>query len=323
LGIHMTYSHGWFDNQPPTIKAFLHQKTLYGRIGRPSSLINIFGGLNHNVSWGGEAYSKVGNDFDYYPSNLSSYFYVVTVLKNRTILPTDPNASWDDLNYQFGNHLGSVDIAVKFQKNNLEILAYRQSMYETGRIAALTQINDGLSGISIKIKKTSLLNSIGFEYLYTANQGNYSSGISQFLGIKDPHAIEIESYQNNGGRGPWKYWNKSLGTPLNILDLESSEGGGYFFSKNAIISYFFFLKGVLPKSIKWNTRISNSYYAKPRNHTLSRLSEKDFINQLSISLTFEKSFNQKLYSQLQIGFDKGERVKNTLGCSFSMKYYIF
>ncbi len=67
VGLHMTYSHGWFDNQGNTLNAYLHQKTLYGRIGKPNSFINVFGGINHNVSWGGESRVKTGGEYDHYP----------------------------------------------------------------------------------------------------------------------------------------------------------------------------------------------------------------------------------------------------------------
>ncbi|MHA8072243.1 capsule assembly Wzi family protein [Aquirufa ecclesiirivi] len=49
LGVHMTFSHGWMDNQGPTIHGFLHQKSLNGRFGKPESFINVFAGLNHQV----------------------------------------------------------------------------------------------------------------------------------------------------------------------------------------------------------------------------------------------------------------------------------
>ena len=322
LGIHMTYSHGWLDNQGPTINAYLHQKTLYGRIGRPNSLINLFGGLNHNVSWGGESKVKNGSDFDYYPSNINTYFYVVSLLKDRTILPTDPNSSSNDLEYQFGNHLGSIDVAIKLQNKHFETLIYRQSMYETGRIAALTQINDGLSGVSFKLKKDYFIEKIGFEYLYTANQGNYTSGIAEFLGLKDPHLIEIESYSNNYGRGSWKYWNKSLGTPILILDRESVQGGGNYFSLNAIKSIHIYLSGKLNYKTIWKLRYSNSSYAEPRNHLMPRLKESDFLNQTSLNFILEKKISNQLNSTFQLGYDQGERVQNTLGLSISIKYIL-
>lgn len=198
----------------------------------------------------------------------------------------------------------------------------RQSIYETGRIAKLTQINDGLSGISIKIKKSSYLQKIGIEYLYTANQGNYTSGISEFLGLKDPHLIEIESYQNNGGRGPWKYWNKSLGTPIFILDRESVTGGGDYFSFNAIKSINMYLSGKINKSTNWMLRLSNSYYAIPRNNNSPRLTNDDFKKQFSSLLLIEKSFSNRLNAKIQLGLDSGERINNTLGLSLSACYQL-
>lgn len=323
LGLHMTYSHGWFDNQGPTINAYLHQKTLYGRIGKPNSKISVFGGLNHQVSWGGESKTKTGGQYDYYPSSFNSYFYIITLLKDRTIMATDPNSSMDDLGHQFGNHLGSLDLAIKFQNGYLETMIYRQSMYETGRIASLTQINDGLSGISVKIKKSLYLNNIGIEYLYTANQGNYTSGISQFLGLKDPHFIEIENYQNNTGRGSWKYWNKPIGTPIFIIDRESIQGGGNTFKLNAIKSFHFYLSGQINKTINWKFRLSNSAYAAPRNHEPGRYSKSDFINQLSCNLLVGKRFSNRLNSKFQIGYDYGDRLVNTIGLSISIQYLIF
>jgi hypothetical protein len=323
LGIHMTYAHGWFDNQGPTIDAFLHQKTLYGRIGKPSSKINIFGGINHFASWGGEAKIKSGGQYDYYPSSLNSYFYVVTLLKDRSIIATDVTASTDDLGHQFGNHLGSIDLAIKYQNKYFETLLYRQSIYETGRIAALTQINDGLSGFTFRIKKRLYLNKIGVEYLYTANQGNYTSGISTFLGLKDPHFIEVENYQNNTGRGSWKYMNKPLGTPIFIIDRESVQGGGNTFKMNAIKSFYIYLSGQINNSINWKFRFSNSSYAYPRNYEPGRYSNGDFINQLSCNILFEKIFSKRLNSQFQLGYDQGDRLENTLGLSISMKYLLF
>lgn len=323
LGVHMTYSHGWFDNQGPTINAYLHQKTLYGRIGKPNSFINIFGGINHQVSWGGEAKVKNGKAFDYYPSNLNTYFYVITLLKDRSILETDPNSSWDDLGYQFGNHLGSIDLALKIQTTNFETLIYRQSMYETGRIASLALINDGLNGISIKLKKSKYLNKIGLEYLYTANSGNYTSGIAQFFGLIDSHASEVENYMNNGGRGSWKYWNKGIGTPIFVIDNESAIGGGNFFTLTAIKSLNLYLSGNIKKDTKYLLRITQSYYAKHRNNSAPRITNTDFIPQFSMSFILEKEISEKLFTKVELGYDNGQRISNTVGLSLTLKYLIF
>ncbi|MHA8053734.1 capsule assembly Wzi family protein [Aquirufa sp. OSTEICH-129A] len=322
LGVHMTFSHGWMDNQGPTIHGFLHQKSLYGRFGKPDSFINVFAGLNHQVMWGGEAKVKTGGDYDYYPSGLNTYFYVVTVLKDRDIISTDTIAKYDDLGNQFGNHLGSFDVAIKFQPTWGKVLVYKQSAYETGRGFALTQINDGLTGISIKNKSGGIIDQITLEYLYTANQGNYVSGLAEFLKIKDPHQIEIESYFNNGRSG-WQYWGKGIGTPIMVIDNESQGNKGLGFTLNAIKSYHLGISGHISDTFSWKTRISQSYYASPRNHLAPRLSDADFISQFSGMISLQKILNEKCSLNLQFGYDEGRRVKNTLGASLGIKYLLF
>jgi hypothetical protein len=322
LGVHMTFSHGWFDNQGPTIDAYLHQKTLYGRIGKPTSMFSLFGGINHNVSWGGEAKIKKGGAFDFYPSNFSTYFYVVTAIKDRTILATDPKSSWDDLGYQFGNHLGTVDLAIKIQTKDFESLLYRQSMYETGRIVSLAVINDGLTGFSIKLKKNFILNKIGLEYLYTGNQGNYISGLAQFFGLKDPHLSEVENYLNNGGRGSWKYWNMSLGTPIFLLDRDLLTGGGNNFTFNAIKSLHLNVSGVIADGYIWNARYSTSYYTNPRSNILPRLEPIDFRGQQAFSISVEKKISDRLLGNVQLGYDKGKMIQNSVGLSMRAAYLL-
>ena len=153
VGLNMAYSHGWIDNQGSVINSYLHQKSLYGRIGKTSSRFSVFGGLNHNATWGGEAKVKTGGEFDIYPSGLNTYFYVVTLLKDRTIVKIDTNSTFDDTQGFYGNHMGSFDMAIKYQPSWGEILLYKQTAYETGRALSLAQFNDGLVGLSIKLKK--------------------------------------------------------------------------------------------------------------------------------------------------------------------------
>jgi hypothetical protein len=73
LGIFMTFAHGWLDNHGPVLDGFLHQKTLYGRIGRRNALINLFGGVNHQVMWGGK--SRDGSTT--FGTGLNTFFYVM------------------------------------------------------------------------------------------------------------------------------------------------------------------------------------------------------------------------------------------------------
>ncbi len=324
LGVHMTYSHGWFDDKGVLKNAMLHQKSLYGRLGKPNSFINIFGGLNHQVSWGGELNQKTGGPFDFYPSSLNAYFYVITLLKDRTIVAVDANTSWDDANNQYGNHLGSIDLALKLQPNWGTLLIYKQTAYETGRVFSLSTINDGIWGLSIKSKKNRIVQKITLEYVYTANQGLYVSKISKLLNLKDSHYPENENYFNNGARGGFSYLGKAIGTPVIIIDSESRLGGGYTFRRNGVKSIFIAISGELPKKITWFGRATISqhgYIESGENYPSSRYF--NFIPQFSSQLGFGKSITEQLSLQTSLGYDRGEILHNSIGIQIAAKYQLF
>ena len=54
FAINMGYAHGWFDNSTPLKNSYLHQKWFYLKIGKPTWKINLLGGFNHQVQWGGK-----------------------------------------------------------------------------------------------------------------------------------------------------------------------------------------------------------------------------------------------------------------------------
>jgi hypothetical protein len=324
LGVHMTYSHGWFDNQGVLKNAMLHQKSLYGRLGKPNSLISIFGGLNHQVSWGGEQNVKTGGVFDVYPSSLRAYFYVITLLKNRDIVPIDSNTSWDDANNQYGNHLGSIDLALKLQPKWGSILFYKQTAYETGRVFSLVTVNDGIWGLSIKQKEKRFIQNFTIEYLYTANQGLYRSGISKLLNLKDSHYPEIENYFNNGSRAGFSYFGKAIGTPGIIIDSESTIDEAFRFSRNGVKSLYFTLSGNLPKDYSWFTKASISqhgYIINGENYPASRYFK--FEPQFSLQIGLSKSISNTLTFNTSLGYDNGQILNNTIGIQLGVKYSLF
>ncbi len=313
VGLHMTYSHGWFDNQGNTLNAYLHQKTLYGRIGKPNSFINLFGGINHNVSWGGENRIKNGGDYDYYPSDLAAYFYVVTALKDRSIVKINYDLSYDDAFNQFGNHLGSIDLALKLQPKWGQVLLYKQTPYETGRVASLTTFDDGITGISFRLKQKSFIDHIVLENIYTANQGTYISWLGTLLNIPDPHKSEIESYFNNGGRGSFNYQGKGIGTPMIIIDSESQQGGGRSFNYNAVNSWYLGIGGHASNSLLYQFRLSYGTHAQINGPGLK---------QLSSSIDIQKLLTNKLILQGSLAIDQGDRLPGNVGARIGAKYII-
>jgi hypothetical protein len=324
LGVHLTYSHGWFDNQGQIENAFLHQKSLYGRLGKPNSKIQIFGGLNHQVQWAGNRKIAEGLGFDVFPSSLNAYFYVITLLKDRTVVKIDENTSWDDANNQYGNHLGSIDLAFKIQGKLGTVLIYKQTAYETGRIFKLITADDGISGISLKLKRKAFIQGLTFEYLYTANQGRYISGLATFLGItKDPHKRERENYFNNGARGEgWQYFGKGIGTPMIIINTESKINGILSFNLNAVQSFYFGIYGNL-QNFNWQLRISQSYHTVPLDEWAPIPNLSFYTKQFSTGFQLERNYSKKLILTSFIGMDSGQRIKDTFGARLGIRYILF
>jgi len=63
VGFKGNYAHAWFENQRSDVADFyLHQKSFYGRLGKPNWLFKFYGGFNHQVQWGGTLkYADPGN----------------------------------------------------------------------------------------------------------------------------------------------------------------------------------------------------------------------------------------------------------------------
>lgn len=311
LGINFQFAHGWFDNQGAFENSYLHQKSLYFRFGKPNSQLNLFLGYNHQAQWGGKRKDAKGSlYYDAYPSDFGAFTHVL-LGTGEGILPDD------DENNKYANHLGSLDLGFKYQNNALELLIYRQNPYESDRIWSLNTIDDGLTGLSIKLKEAKIIDGFNIEYLYTGNQGSYQSFIGGILHKTDSDYPNIVNYFNVRGRDGWNYMGRGLGTPIIIMDQESLQGGGLSFAYNAVRSIHLGIKGTLPQSIKWMARIASTSYDYP---LIPPRSPDNYLHQMSASIMLQKQIQQKLGISLQVALDDGERTKNSLGAMVGVKY---
>jgi hypothetical protein len=200
------FSHGWMgdlrmarylEQDTLLITSFLHQKSLYGRFGKPGWKIKVYAGFNHQVIW--------GNEQDYYTEDytlepLETYLYVISGKKFSNGYIQEERQ---------GNHLGSIDLGLEYEFKNVKILLYRQNLYEAGALARLANIQDGLNGISLqnlhRDGKQGLWDKILLEFLYTKNQAG------------EPWSPEsgspYEPYYNHGQYiTGWSYLASGLGT---------------------------------------------------------------------------------------------------------------
>lgn len=320
VGVHMTYSHGWLDNMGALQGALLHQKSLYMRLGKPSSRINLFGGLNHQVQWAGERkkYETGPRAINQYPNSLTTYFYVITALKNRNFITLDPLTSKDDLDNQFGNHLGSIDVAMRIRMKSGNLLFYKQTGYETGQVFSLVTADDGLNGISYTHHKSSFIDHITFEFLYTGNQGSYISWIGKLFNVVDTHYGETVPPFYNGARSSgWSYSGNEIGTPLVMMDAKTLLTKGDTFTFNAVKSFYLGVKGHLSPAYAYQLRASNARYTYlvPQKGP----ERMQFSSSLSIIHPLP---NKKATWTAALGYDQGDMLPGNVGLLFSYSLHL-
>jgi Capsule assembly protein Wzi len=212
------YAHGWFENDRTDVKNFyLHQKSLYFRLGKPDWKFHFYGGFNHQVQWGGELkYPDPTNQFSINGKVGSSFNDYINVVTGRSLAgasDTTKNGATDALN-RSGNHLGTVDFGFEVNANIFSILCYRQSIYEDGSLAYLSNIEDGLNGISFTFKKLKRanfhFNKVVFEYLNTTSQGGLIGGESPNSRLRGR-----DDYFSNGVYlDGWVYNHRIIGNPF-------------------------------------------------------------------------------------------------------------
>lgn len=328
IAVKWKFSHGWVGsvklNNDSTnsvlvdeIDSYLHQKSLYGRLGKDSWKIRLYGGFNHQVIWGNEA--------DIYPnwglSNFETFKYVFIGREYGTnSIPTS----------KVGNHLGSIDQALEWRMKTKTLNVYHQFFYEVGAMSKLANATDGLWGVSLKNRSTTQKafqwHKILLEFLFTKSQGGEIDS--------KPRASGPEDYYNNFlYYDGWTYKGDNLG--------------------NALLTQKQYLRDELPT--RWSQTVTNNrvtaihlgsefnlygWYCKSLftysiNYGTYSLSEEGFrslgdrlvypnppyfpkVKQFSAYLESRKSLRNGLELGLQLAFDQGDLLYNSVGGGISL-----
>jgi hypothetical protein len=258
------YSDGWFENgRPVTSKLKLHQKQLYGRIGKPNSKLKLYGGINHQVQWGGKSpYETVNGQM---PTGLKNY---LVMIRGGAKIDTINATRFDNAN-RVGNHLGTIDLAFEINGADANWFFYRQNIYEDGSLFRLTNIADGLNGVRIRRKRADKnhfsISEIVFEGLYTKSQGGKIFIFDQRIFGKDNY------FNHTQVRDGWSYYDRTIGTPFITPTSETiwkfPNYGDAFTSNNRVWVLHTGLRGNLTRNVEWSTKLSyssnNGVYDQP------------------------------------------------------------
>ena len=248
------FAHGWVGKTPVQYgdtnmtKTQFHQKSLYGRFGKPQWKLKLYGGFNHQVFFGEEknVWSKrTFNDNRFQLTPWQTYAHVVL------------GKVWN--HSKVGNHLGSIDVGMEYNFENIKMLAYRQTFYEVGGLAHLSNIRDGLNGLSFTNKKAGTKNvqwrKLLLEILYTKNQGGEAWS-------KVTRSGDEDYYNNYLYTEGWSYKKMVLGSPfITSEDLTRDGLPRYpkdYFVNNRVIAFHVGLEGSV---YQW-TVLSKLSYSK-------------------------------------------------------------
>lgn len=248
-----TFAHGWLGGN--YVKhTFLHQKSIFFRLGKTRSTFRAYGGINHAAVWGGVSPELVKTGLvssERLPASFRDYLLVITGFRtgSQSLIPVDPSLTDFDLTNRIGNHLGSIDVALEVDLRRHSLFIYRQNPYDTGALFYLTSISDGLNGIRLQSNNPkAFVKNVLVEFLNTTSQGG-----AEFV-FDDPQRRGKVNYFNNAQfRDGWSYKGQSIGTPL-IPPFYTSNGSiplGVFTLNNRVEAWHLGISGTFPANFSW------------------------------------------------------------------------
>ena len=318
LGFKGHFSHGWFGEQTAVKNYYLHQKSLYGRIGTNDTKLRLYAGILHHAQWGGiPLYDTdvVGDRFTdgRFPADWHTYGQVVLPF---TAKPGEKDYGDFELTNRFGNHLGQIDLGGDLNLGkDMNLLVYKQTIFESGQtFSGLTNTDDGLYGISLSSRNQhGIFRKLVLEYLRTINQSSYQSGLARLLGLKDRHYGEENYYFNHMQYlDGWAYNGYTIGTPFLVPQEEirarnQSYPNAVFYNNNRIIAGYAGLQLYL-NDIDIQARAS---YSRNFGALFTPLPP---VNQMSMSIqTLIPTKNQNAFIRVNIGIDQGNLIYDNYG----------
>ena len=318
LGFKGNFVHALFDNKRSDVDhIFLHQKSFYGRLGKPNSLFKFYGGFNHQVQWGGTLkYADPTNQASRkgkVASSLKDYLYVITGQSMAAAGGDTAKYGYNDAYNRLGNHLGTVDVGMEIDGKFGKVFFYRQSIYEDGSLFYGNNITDGLHGVAFSTKRKQGLLKLVFEYFNTTSQGG-AGGSGNTVGFLRGQ----DNYLNNSVyREGWTYLGRGLGSPLMTLDAETDLNAGkdIFYDNNRIETFYIGAEAMIGENrLMFRGSLSNAIGGYGSEYIPVK-------KQIALGLQWQRQifvFGQDAFLSANIGADMGSWKKDLVGANFTL-----
>lgn len=209
LAIKGSFFHGWFEGERFIDRPFLHEKSVYLKIG--DSKIFLEGGLNHYAIWGG----TTGSGEVLY-EGLSDFFTMFKGKGRSGVTIGEQNG--------LGSHLGYWDFQFNYQFKHIKIELYHHAIFEDGKSFQVFDLNDGkdrIVGLNLKFQSKRLfkLNTVSFQYMISKIQGGPGLPDGDPAVVNNfgyPFGGRDDTYNNFLYRDGWTNYDRTIGNPLFI-----------------------------------------------------------------------------------------------------------
>ncbi len=262
----------------------------------------LFGGTTENYSDG----KMIGKPYKH-PDGLGDFFEMF-IPKNTS-----------EEGFVLGNHLGSWDFMARYRlKNDDELKAYFQWLWEDG--SGIGKLNgfDGLWGLEYKSARRGIINGAVIEYLDFTNQSgpmHWDPEDNPGTTITD-QATGGDNYYNNSFYNSYAHYGMSIGTPFMRAPIYNLDGyPAYICSR--IKGVHVGIMGNISSPIDYRVMFS---YRKGWGTGLVPLLETLDDTSLSVDATYRVPSIKGLAIKAQVAFDNGSMFGNNFGGLVTVSY---
>ena len=227
-----------------------HHKSVVLEYDLPQKPWTFTFGLETEVQFGGNKYFMKNDTLMSQQSPVDFYHYLMVLVP----LPGDSKTAKGDVNYVYGNSLGSMHLMTTYHTQNFDLKGYLENYFDD--FSGLIKQNgfDGLWGLEYMSKNKVGITGVVFEYLQTTNQSG-----PVLWWQKDHPGTNLtylakgnDDYYNNYFYTGWENWGMANGSPL-ITSPIYNKTGSLRFENNRVKAYHLGISGTFDS--QWSGRV--------------------------------------------------------------------
>lgn len=304
------FAHGWLEKNRYVENPYLHQKYFYLKLNY--KIFEGYGGIIHNVVWGGKNHPQYGD----LPASFSDYLRVISGLG----ADAKSGAPGGEVSNVIGNSIAAYDFGFHLHLTGFTLSASRLFFLEDKVSTRFRSPWDGMWTAGINLKK---------------NRGWITGLLWQHINTKRQDSFDWEprgtaSYYNHFiYKDGWSYANRVIGNPLFLFGPNANFVSNRAISNDIIIAHHIGFKGQPDARFKYKVFLTYSRnYGTAADQTtapsgtyvpLNDIRKDEYSTLLDTEYTLPSKYNIRLVTAL--AYDWGELYgKNRLGLSIGLRW---